>query len=257
MRNNRLWILGCSILTVAILALGLLLGISPRLLEAQNADAQREQVANNNAALRVQTAALKKQYENIDELRAQLDELSQEVPSDASLDDFFDELAALAEANGVSVDSYTGGPAQHYALPNADETTSTTDVLPLVSPLITPENFLMLPVNLSMSGSLEGLKGFLGDLQKASRLVLVQSINLTGSTTTTTTTTSGAKSSSVTSTSYTASITGFMYALLAPGGTVPAATPTEEPTEEPTATPTPTETPTTSPTPTGTSTVAP
>ena len=253
MRNNRLWILGCSILTVAILALGVLLGISPRLIEAQDADAQRQQVASNNAALRIQTAALKEQYENIDDLRAQLEELSKEVPADASLDDFFDELSALAIANGISVDSYTGGQAQHYSIPSAEETTSTVDVLPLTNPLITPENLLMLPVNLSVSGSLEGLKAFLGDLQRASRLVLVQSINLTGSTTTTTTTTSGAKSSSVTSTSYTASITGFMFALLAPGGTVPTA----EPTEEPTATPTPTETPTASPTPTGTSTVAP
>ena len=101
MRNNRLWILGCSILTVAILALGVLLGISPRLIEAQDADAQRQQVASNNAALRIQTAALKEQYENIDDLRAQLEELSKEVPADASLDDFFDELSALAIANGM------------------------------------------------------------------------------------------------------------------------------------------------------------
>jgi Tfp pilus assembly protein PilO len=243
MRNNRIWIIGATILSIAVLALGWFIGISPKLAEAADLSAQQEGVASNNAALRVKVEALKKQYATINDLRSQLDVLQAQVPSDLRIDDFFDELNEAAKATGVSIQSFTSTTPQHYALPSAptdNKDSSSVVELPTTNPLITGDNLVMVPVNLSVKGSLSEIADFLTSVRQGQRLFLVNNTNITGTTSTTTTVTSGLTSTSTTSSSYTASVTGFIYILQdATAGPTTPVTPAPVPTPEPTPSETP------------------
>ena len=117
MNSTRIWSVGAALLITVILALGWLLGISPKLAEAQLADAALLETQAVNAGHELRLAEIKEQFEGLDELKEELDELQTALPSGADLPDLLDELDALGRANQVSYDNFTASEAQAYLAP--------------------------------------------------------------------------------------------------------------------------------------------
>ena len=198
---NRLWVLGSVLLIAATAALGWLLGISPKLSEASLADADRVAVETLNSASARKVAALKAAFENIGELNGELSALRLAVPNAAEIPAFVTQLDSIAEQHQVTLADISVSDAQAYVpliappsaiaaeVPPADiEATPTpaptlasaptaaevaAALVPVPDALITAENFVSVPVSLTVFGSYGKVLDFIESLQKGTRLVMV------------------------------------------------------------------------------------
>ena len=219
--STRLWVIGAGILTVAIVAMGWFLGVSPKLGEAATADQQRAEVAAQNVGHERETAKIKKQYEQLPELKAQLAVLRAAIPAGDDLSTFLGELHQLEQQNQVSLTSFAAGDGRPYTPPvspaatdakaaaeatagtaaTASETASAKDTAApgATSPLVTADNFVAIPVTVIVTGSHQQAMNFIQGLQSGSRLFLVTDLSMT---------------QEKDSANYEAKITGFVYVLL-------------------------------------------
>lgn len=175
MNAARLWTFGSLVIIVALLVATWLVGISPRLDEAAQANTDRETVEVQNGIQQVTLASLKKQFENIGELRDQLAELRTAIPAEVALADLVGELNVLAKRAGVVVTSLGFSDPVAYAPvedPNADA--EATAALGSVS----PETFFAIPVQLTVSGEYAKALRFVSLLQSADRFFLVDGLTL-------------------------------------------------------------------------------
>jgi hypothetical protein len=259
---GRLVTLVGGIIGVALIALGWFVILSPLLDRVGELDAQRAQIEAQNEVERTLLAEMKAQYENLDELVAELEELRVSVPGDQDLRAFFDHVAAAAGdagvvLNGVSVEgalpfvaaAVEGGVV---APPPAEETTAeTTEEAPVGSVIAAGDlgpppvastalisNLYVLPISMSITADVKQATAFLKILQGLEgRLILVDGVSMT------------------LGTSLTGEITGYIFVVHDPSqgpvGALPEPALPEEvdPAVEPTATPAPTTTPTPTPTP--------
>jgi multidrug efflux pump subunit AcrA (membrane-fusion protein) len=262
---GRLVTLVGGIIGVALIALGWFVILSPLLDRVGELDAQRAQIEAQNEVERATLAEMKAQYENLDELVAELEELRVSVPGDQDLRAFFDHVAeAAGEAgvvlNGVSVEGalpFVAAVAEGGAPPPAEETTDeTTEEEPVGSviaagdlgppPLATTaliSNLYVLPISMSITADVKEATAFLKILQGLDgRLFLIDGVSMTfGS-------------------SLTGELTGYIFVVHDPSqgpvGALPEPALPEEidPAVEPTATPEPTTTPGEDATPTPTPT---
>lgn len=196
MSINRLWIIGAAVLFGAIVVLGWILGISPRLSEASAATMERVAVEQQNEAYELKLAALKKQFENIGDLQAELNELRQSVPVEAALPAFVGQLNAISVANKVELTSISVTDAQLYdpvlaapppveSVADKDATEPSTDSEPVdvesepaperakASDLLSAGNFVAVPVSVQVVGSHASVLNFIDGVQKGDRLALV------------------------------------------------------------------------------------
>ncbi|NMR20166.1 hypothetical protein [Cellulomonas fimi] len=196
------WVLGTAFLGAVLVAGGWFLGISPVLASTQETRAETDSVETRNDMLRVQLATLKKQYENLDEYKAELATLAVQIPSKADLAEYTREFTALAEATGTALVEVTPGTPldvvptvpQAPAAPTADEgsdaatdegaaeETSTTDE-PAPAPAGVPAvfepipGFVAVPIDLTALGPVANVMAFLEGLQSGSqRLFLVTTL---------------------------------------------------------------------------------
>jgi hypothetical protein len=196
---NRYWIIGTVFAVVALAALGWLLGIQPKLQEATAADFSRSQVEAQNQAYEISLADLREQFENIEELRTEVDDLRESIPSDADYAGFVAELNQMASSSGVGIKSltvseatwYTSTPAVEEAPPtgeavDSEQTTGEAETpaeapedpaapipVPTSSDLVNGSNFVAIPVQIQLTGDEAGYLAMLASLQSAHRLFLV------------------------------------------------------------------------------------
>lgn len=219
--NTRIWMLITAVACVVIIALGYFLGIAPKLAEATKADADRTAVEQQNAAYEAQLAALIKQYEGIDEIRAELQELQRSLPPGDGEPDLLDALAGYAAATGVSVASF----AQDSPVPYAGEVGAGGTLLgiPIKATLVGPD--------------FRSVMAVVKQLQTGPRLFMVSQFTLSG-----------------TEGGFTLDLSGYVYTLTtatiaaptatpAPEAPAPEETPAPESTEAPAPAPTETTTP--------------
>ncbi|RZU64117.1 hypothetical protein EV379_0411 [Microterricola gilva] len=204
MDTNRLWTIGSVLLIVAVLGLGFLLGVQPQLSAIATANTERAAVDATNAAAEVKLAALKKQFEGIDELKAELAPLVESVPTGANAPELVDQLDALAKGVGVTLTSITVNDAEQYTpvaapapapAPEADAASEaasadTAAVVPepaapaagappVVNPLVTSGNFAVLQVQVVVKGSYPQVLDYVNGLQTGKRLFLVTTLATT------------------------------------------------------------------------------
>ena len=210
--STRMWVLGAGLLTVAIAAMGWFLGISPKLDEAGVADQQRAGVVAQNVVHEREVAKIKKQYEQLPQLKSELAVLRAAVPANDDLSTFLGELHALEQQSQVSLTNFTASDGQPYTPVKSTEkavttgkTTSTSKTggtvnAPITTnPLVTPENFVAITVNVTVTGDQPRVMNFIEGVQTGGRLYLVTDLTLAQDQTT------GA---------FKATITGFVYVLL-------------------------------------------
>ncbi len=90
--STRIWTFATVIMMIVVIALGWFLGISPKLADAARFDADRQSVILQNDLARATIAQLQADFDNIDELRLELDELRAEFPTEAAYDTAVEEL---------------------------------------------------------------------------------------------------------------------------------------------------------------------
>lgn len=170
MNNNRIWTIGGVLVIVVVLALGGLLGVKPQLDAMAASNSDREGVESLNRNYSAELARLKEQAANIDQLTAQVAELRRSVPASADLDTFVGELAALQAANGVLVTNYVPtDPAMFVPSP---------DIAAAIPASVLQDNFVAIPVAITVTGKRDATLNFVKGLQAGDRLVLVSDVNV-------------------------------------------------------------------------------
>jgi len=211
--NNRIWIIGTAILSVAVIVLGWFLGIAPKLAESTLASFQRTQVDGQNAQHAADLAALKEQFSSIEEIRAHLNAAEDGVPNNDESDLYYDELHAYTKGEKLSIDEITfAAPVPYAAIdplsaevgeagavadpvtdpvtdpvvddPNAgdDGGTTTSAGTPAVAgtstnSLVTPSNFYTVEVSMRVSGAQNDVLEFITNMREADRLFLLTTID--------------------------------------------------------------------------------
>lgn len=120
------WIAGAVILALLILAGAWLLLISPTLEEAADTRSRAEAEEVRGDQLEIQLAALRRDFENIDALRSELDELRVSVPAEVRLAELTRQVDAVAAASGVFIVGAQTVPPSLLAAPQAAAGTETT-----------------------------------------------------------------------------------------------------------------------------------
>ncbi len=252
--NNRIWIIGSVLIMVAIVLLGWALGISPQLAERSASETNRQSVESQNQIYATALASLKKDYDNIDEFRAELDELQKALPSGSGLSRFIGSLRDLEAASGVVLTNFGAGDpipfvynAGGTVVPPATATdgggTGATAAPPVATPSVvapgtlvqtlSPDEFIFIEISLSVDGSQAQVLDFVDALQHSARRFLVTQLAITTDD----------------NVAYTGKITGYVYVLIDPSKPAEPDDGTLTPTPSPTPTPTTSAGPSGSPTP--------
>ena len=192
---GRIWMIGGAILAVLIVALGWFVLAMPQLTAAAQAGAQQADVDAQNALLEAQLVEMQGQYENLDDLKEELEALQLTVPGTQDLDDFVDQLATDANAAGVVLDSVKIGksipwdelPTSWKGSAGGGEEGDAGDVSPnqgeIVAPVLpaatlTP-NLYGLEVTLDVGGDASQTTAFFNLLQSnEGRLILLYNVQI-------------------------------------------------------------------------------
>lgn len=166
MNGSRIWVLGTAVVAAAIFGLGWLLGISPLLAQAATADEERLVVETQNAAQEQVLAQLRADFERIDELRAELDELREEVPGRPELEDFLDQLTVAAAQTEVVITSATFAEPTGYATPAGGEAAASASA----------DGVYTIGVTLELAGTGDALSAFADAMQRGTRLFVVNGL---------------------------------------------------------------------------------
>jgi hypothetical protein len=215
MDRNRFWMIGAIVAMVAVVALGVLLGVQPQLSAATAADAQRASIVADNATKQAVLAKLKSDFGQLPELQAQLSTLKASVPPKADMSQFISALGALASSTHTTIASITPSDAQPYTPPvvaaapaasgsgstgsggsstptpspsassSATATPAPAPTAPaapqapaaVTNPQITPSNFVAIPITIGVNGSYTQALDFVDGLQHGARLFLVTSFS--------------------------------------------------------------------------------
>lgn len=213
MNDKRIWLLGAAAVAALILFIGYFVGVAPQLAAAATAEEQRQAVETQNQLLADDLIVLKKDYEDIDRFKATLAEVSIAVPDHQDLPRFVTQIDGLASMHNVSVTTFSAGEPRAYPGPvnalalgfplgaerkareateKATVTNDANDVAaaavlnnaikrvvtgPFESTHVTPQNFVALPISLSVKGDYNRLLDYVAALQNGSRLMLVNSLS--------------------------------------------------------------------------------
>lgn len=205
--NNKFWLLIAGVLGVVILAMGWFLGVSPKLDEMAAANDQRASVEQQNRLHEAKLAELKKQFKDLDNLKADLTEAQLGLPPGDELSTFLGQLHQLEAASGVSLTKFAASDGQRYiAAPGAT-----------VNPAITADNFVAITIDLTVAGTQAQVMNFVSDLQYGPRLFLVTKLTVAQDQT--------SADQEGKPAGYTGSITGYVYVLVDPSAPPPTPTP--------------------------------
>ena len=114
MNAQRLWALVTAIVVVAVLGMGWLLGVSPLLAAASDADDQREAAEATNVAQAATLVELRAKFENVEEYRIELDALRETIPASSDIEAFYAQMSQTADDVEVTITTLTAGEPQLY-----------------------------------------------------------------------------------------------------------------------------------------------
>jgi hypothetical protein len=116
MNTNRIFAIGTAVAIAAILGLGWLVGLSPLLASAAQADQERLLVEQTNQVQQATLASMKADFERLDEIEADLYALRVAIPSEVDSDVIYDYLARIQAAVPTRVESIVTGEALPYGV---------------------------------------------------------------------------------------------------------------------------------------------
>ncbi|HEV7624202.1 MAG TPA: hypothetical protein VGO26_08705 [Amnibacterium sp.] len=200
--NLRLWVIGSIALMGALLAAGFLAGVQPLLNAAASASSSAMQIAAVNHATQIRLTGLAGRSSRLDLLQQQEASAAAAVPSSLDANSFVDRVNAVAATAGVKIQSVTPGTAEAYTPPpsaqvaqlaaaarqqanpspspstSAAPVAATVPILAATDPSITSANFTVIPMTVSVKGSMEATLRFTQALQHDRRLFLVSGYSM-------------------------------------------------------------------------------
>jgi Tfp pilus assembly protein PilO len=171
MDKNRIWIIAGALVIVMVAALGWVLGVQPQLDIANANDAQRAGVEAQNLVHHSDLNALKAKYEQLPQLKKELETLRASIPATADLDTLIGELHALEGSNDVKVTALTTLDATAF-IPSVE-------IASTVPASISATNFVAIPIKLTVKGNTKKALEFVEALQTGDRLFLVSDLAFT------------------------------------------------------------------------------
>lgn len=130
------------VVSLGIIALGVMLVAVPMLLDSISVDGQTATVASTNSLYQTQVDGLKEQEARQDEIDASVAVLQAQIPTTGQLDDVFEVVGNAAAASGVTITSITAGSSTPFVV--RDDATSelsgdpVPDATPAPDPSATP-----------------------------------------------------------------------------------------------------------------------
>lgn len=171
--SSRIWTLATVFVMILVVALGWFLGISPKLADAARFDAERRSVEAQNDVARATIAQLELDFENIDELREQIEELRDEFPTDAAYDTAVEELLATMITAGLTLQNVgINEPAPTTAATLAEGETAPEPEIDGDGVLPTG-SLLRISVSVTVNGPLSSTLAFIETLQTSPRFSIV------------------------------------------------------------------------------------
>lgn len=222
MNRDRLWGLTWIATVAAVVILGTLLGIVPKAEESNAAAREVTALESQNAEHEVALETLKEEFASIDELRDDLTDLQLGIPLAADIPAFVAQLGAIAAQYQVTLDqiSISDGtgfvPVEAVAVAEGDAATTdaaatdaastdtSTATALTMSPRLSPENYISVPVSIEASGTSATVLDFLSGLQYGDRIIAINTFS----------TVAGSTADAVT-----VSISAEIYVLVDPFGT--------------------------------------
>jgi Tfp pilus assembly protein PilO len=204
--GTRVWALITTVLGIGILAAAWFLGASPFLQAQAQAETQRSAAVTQNEGIRSAIATLKEQKEKLPEYEARGKELEVAIPSDIESADLIRTLNNLATASGVTISQISFSDPLTYSPPTGEVVDAELAPNPVTDSRITGENFLLVPITLSVTGGWNEVLAFTHGMQTGDRLMLVTKVTTTANEGT-----------------FTTSLSGAMYVLIRPEAPAPTA----------------------------------
>jgi len=179
------WIAGTAFVSILLLVAAWFVLISPTLATAAETQEQAQSQRDQNMVTQVRIAALKKQFENIDALRADLAALQLQVPTTADLAQYRRQVDAVAVARSVTVTALQFGvpvPVEVPAVPEPEPepeggTEAAADDTEVVKAAPVVSTFAV-SLTINAVGTYDNVLAFLQDLQTGTqRLFLVEQVN--------------------------------------------------------------------------------
>ncbi len=204
--GTRVWGLITVVVVGALVAGGYFLGVAPFLDQQKKADAERSEAADANATLEAEIAALRVTETKLDEYEDLAAEYEELVPRTVQSQRFIRTLDALAIANGVTVTEIKIDSFEQYSPPvsKADAVLDELAPAPFTDPKIGPDNFVLVPFSVTVSGGWVESLSFVNALQFGERLVTYTSIE-----------------QETTDVAYSTVMKGYLYVLIHPGDPIP------------------------------------
>ena len=174
MNANRIWAIGTILAIAGILGLGWLVGVSPLLSQATEADQQRVGVEQTNQVAQAVLEGMKEDHDRLPELEAELASLKLSIPTEVDSDFVYAYLAGIQSGVGVTVEKVTTGEAQPYGVPTAADGGGSE----VPAGAASVPDFYTVPVTITFpeGTSATEIVAFAGALQNGPRIFLVTSI---------------------------------------------------------------------------------
>lgn len=171
--TSRIWTLATVLVMILVVALGWFLGISPKLADAARFDTERRSVEAQNDVARATIAQLEADFENIDELREQIEQLRTEFPTDAAYDTAVEELLTTLLSAGLTL--------QNVAINEPAPTTAATLAEGETPPepeidgdgVLPSGSLLRISVSVTVNGPFASALAFIEALQTSPRFSIV------------------------------------------------------------------------------------
>lgn len=201
MNRNRIFTIVAAIGMVGVSLAGWFLGVSPQLDAAAADETQRLTVVAQNDEIQAVVAQLKEDEKSLPAFKATLEGLQRSVPRDANTSAFIDDINALATAAGVVISGITVADAQPYVAPESAAPVAAVEPTPtpapaegepatpveevevevadpfvpnaVTNPLVTTDNFVLVPITIESKGAYDQVLNFVNGLQTGPRLFLV------------------------------------------------------------------------------------
>ncbi|TFB75948.1 hypothetical protein E3O06_04760 [Cryobacterium glaciale] len=194
MTTTKWWAVGAILVIVLVVSAGFTLGISPKLEELSASRATRTAALAQNEVYELQLAALQREFDGLETVQDELAVLREAIPEGAALPAFVGQLDAIAGRTSVTLTEFSSADALLYAPVVPDTTVPDTTVPDTTVPdttapgaadaaaaapsaLVTTDNFVAVPVTISVTGSFDAVLQFLDGLQSGQRLMTVTSFS--------------------------------------------------------------------------------
>lgn len=173
MNQSRLWTIGAVLVIVALIGGTWLLGVSPRLAEAREADSSLQAAVTVNNAHRRTLEELKTEAEHLGDVTKQLDELQTVIPEGPEISSFIAEIEALARQTGVRITDIAFSQPVAYIPPELSD-----PELIAVSKKVEQNGLYVIPINVIAEGGESALFSFTAALQRGTRMALVYGVSV-------------------------------------------------------------------------------